>query len=99
MKAFVSFSALCGEPLASLSRPSADYSFDQLVELLRVHALRQLGQSLYDGTIDYARFPPPRLPRSVEDLVGFNALLARASEDAGPCAEASTCVWDEALRQ
>ena len=41
-----------------------------------------------------------RAAATIADLVSFNALLARASEDAGPFAEAVwTCVRDEALRQ
>jgi hypothetical protein len=54
---------------------------------------------------------PPRPPNTalsckgrgslgIADLVSFNALLARASDDAGPCAGAVwTCGRDEALQQ
>jgi len=40
-----------------------------------------------------------RAAATIADLVSFNALLARASEDAGPFAGEWTCVRDEALRQ
>jgi hypothetical protein len=40
-----------------------------------------------------------RRPFSRAPLVRFNALLARACEDAGSFGEARICVWAEALRR
>ena len=74
----------------------------RFLSCLRINAAVTLRAARLDTGPVASRYPGgilPRLSRPHCQVASFNALLARASEDAGPFAEAWTCVRDEALRQ